>query len=76
MVSLVSISQASGNPSQQATIFFVSQTIIESFKRGEHVIPALLDLSPSLFLIYVNDMPNPSHHHTNKSQFADDAGQY
>ena len=31
--------------------------------------------SPLLFLIYVNDMPNPSHHQTNKSQFADDAGQ-
>ena len=28
------------------------------------------------FLIYVNDMPNPSHHHTNKSKFADDAGQW
>ena len=33
-------------------------------------------LSPLLFLIYVNDMPNPSHHQTNKSQFADDAGQW
>ena len=29
-----------------------------------------------LFLIYLNDMPNPSHHQTNKSQFADDAGQW
>ena len=29
-----------------------------------------------LFLIYVNDMPNPRHHPTNKSQFADDAGQW
>ena len=28
------------------------------------------------FFIYVNDMPNPSHHQTNKSQFADDAGQW
>ena len=27
-------------------------------------------------IIYVNDMPNPSHHQTNKSQFADDAGQW
>ena len=34
------------------------------------------NLSPLLFLIYVNDMPNPSHHQTNKSQFADDAGQW
>ena len=33
------------------------------------------NLSPLLFLTYVNDMPNPSHHQTNKSQFADDAGQ-
>ena len=33
-------------------------------------------LSPLLFLIYVNDMPNPTHHQTNKSQFADDAGQW
>ena len=29
-----------------------------------------------LFLIYANDMPNPTHHQTNKSQFADDAGQW
>ena len=28
------------------------------------------------FLIYVNDMPNPTHHLTNKSQFADDASQW
>ena len=34
------------------------------------------NLSPLLFLIYVNDMPNPSHHQTNKSQFEDDAGQW
>ena len=34
------------------------------------------NLSPLLFLIYVNDMPNPSHHQTNKSQFADEAGQW
>ena len=33
-------------------------------------------MSPLPFLIYVNDMPNPSHHQTNKSQFADDAGQW
>ena len=116
----------------------LSQTIMESFNRGEHVIADFLDvekafdnvwhnglrykiyqldlptklrrwlsdflvrrviqvkiagllspkvcpkacvlqgssLSPLLFLIYVNDMPNPSHHQTNKSQFADDAGQW
>ena len=34
------------------------------------------NLSPLLFLIYVNDIPNPTHHQTNKSQFADDAGQW
>ena len=39
-------------------------------------VPQDSNLSPLLFLIYVNDMPNPSHHHTDKSQFADDAGQW
>ena len=34
------------------------------------------NLSSLLFLIYVNDMPNPSHHQTNKSQFVDDASQW
>ena len=58
-------------------IFFVGRVIqvkIEDF------------LSPKVYpkagvpqgsnLIYVNDMPNPSHHQTNKSQFLDDAGQW
>ena len=31
-------------------------------------------LSPLLFLIYVNEMPDPKHHLNSKSQFADDIG--
>ena len=38
-------------------------------------IPKGSNLSTLLFLIYVNDMPNPSDHQTNRLQFADDAGQ-
>ena len=34
------------------------------------------NLSPLLFLIYVNDMPNPTHHQTNKLQFGDDTGEW
>ena len=39
-------------------------------------VPPNSNLSPLLFLIYVNNMPNPSHHQTNNSQVADDAGQW
>ena len=119
-------------------LFCLSQTIMESFSWGEHVIAAFLDvekafnnvwhnglrykiyqlhlptklcrwlsdflvgrvvqvkiegisspkvypkagfpqgsnLNPLLFLTYVNEMPNPTHHQTSKSQIADDIGQW
>ena len=39
-------------------------------------VPQGSNLSPLLFLNYFNDMPNPIHNQTNKSQFADDVGQW
>ena len=39
-------------------------------------VPPDSNLSLLLFLVYVNEMPNPGHHQTNKLQFADDDGQW
>ena len=65
MVSLASISQALGNPSQQTTIR-LSQTIMERFNRGEHVIAAFLDVKKAfdnvwhnglMYTVYQLDLP-------------------
>ena len=58
-----------GRVIQVKTEFFLSPEVYP--KAG---VPQDSNLSPLLFLIYVNDMSNPSHYQTNKSQFADDAG--
>ena len=39
-------------------------------------VPQGSKLSPLLFIIYANDMPDPTHNLTNKSQFADDPAKH
>ena len=39
-------------------------------------VPQGSNLSLLRFLIYANDIPYPTHHQTNKSQFSDDTGQW
>ena len=58
----------------------VIQVKIESFSSPKVYlkagVPQGSNLSSLLFFIYVNDMPNPSHHQINWSQFEDDTGQW
>ena len=57
MVSLANTSQALGNPSQQMTIFFcLSQTIMESFNRREHVIAAFLEVKKAFDNVWHNGL--------------------
>ena len=56
----------------------LSQPGVEGFLSpnvySKAVVPQISNLSPLLFFIHVNDMPNPSHDQTNNSEFADDDG--
>ena len=45
--------------------YLIKSAPLQGFHRGSV-------LSPLLFLIYVNDLPNPDHRQNLKSQFADD----
>ena len=55
--------------------FLIGRAIQVKIDLPKAGVPQGSNLSPLFFLVYVNDMPNPSHHQTNKSQFAGDAGQ-
>ena len=56
MVSLANISQALGNPSQQMALFRLSQTIMESFNWGKHVIAAFLDVEKAFDNVWHNGL--------------------
>ena len=69
----------SGSKSTNDHLFCLSQIIMECFNRGRHVIAAFLDVEKAYKNVWHNGfryMQNPSHHQTNKSQFADDTGRW
>ena len=60
-----------GRVIQVKTEGFLSRNVYS--KKG---VPQGSNLSPLLYLIHVNNMPNITHHQTNKSYIADDANQW